>query len=178
MFRLDPVPSNVVGSPTGTWWWPTARATGGCTAGGGWVVNRTATGTARAFPGSLPSFAEVPNVAVYVVLDFIGSCETSSTSPPRLLADHSKRMPPGSGVRPNAPSNEVRSTRSVHTNQRSWGVLWPAAPSLGKLARWAGGAASIGKTAARGAGAGVPAGAITVARIRALAAAALGRGHD
>src|SRR5438309_3098993 len=148
MFPVEPVPSKVVGAPTPTWLCPTARATGGVTGGGGWVVNRTTTGPARKFPGSLSSFAVAENVDVYVVLDFIGSCVTRSTSPPRLLTDHSSPRPPGFGERTKAVANEARSTRSVHTNQRSRVVFWPEPPSAGKLTRSAGGVESIVKTAA------------------------------
>src|SRR5205809_5202127 len=110
MSPVEPGPSNVVGSPTSIWLCPTASATGGLTGGGGWVVNRTTTGPARKFPGSLSSFAVAENVAAYVVLDLIGSCVTRSTSPPRLLTDHSSPRPPGFGEWRKAVAIEVRST--------------------------------------------------------------------
>src|SRR2546428_7020135 len=173
----DPVPSNVVGSPTSTWLCPTASATGGFTGGGGRVVNPTTTAAARKFPGSLSSFAVIANVALYAVLDFKGLCVTSKTSPPKLLTDHSSPSPPGSGERAKAVAKELRSTPSVHTNHRSQVDLCPDAPSAGKLTRRAGGVESIVKTAALVSEAAFPAESVAVMRTRTLEESTLGSAH-
>ena len=141
-------------------------------------MNRTRTGAARKLRGSLSSLAVTANEAVYVVLVFIGSWATSRTSPPRLLTDQSNRSPPGLGDRVKAVTKEARSTRSVHTNQMSRVVLWPAAPSLGKLTRRPGGVESIVKTAALVSMAVFPAGSMTVTRTRTVAESTLGSVHE
>src|SRR3990172_4703995 len=155
MSPVEAEASNVAGTPASTWWWPTAFATGGFTFGGGCVENRTTTGAPTKLPGSLSSFALTTKVVAYDVLDAKGLWSTSTTSPPRLLTLHSNVRPPGSGAIENAPTNEPRSTRSVHTNQTARVVLCPVDPSAGKLTRRAGGVESIVKTAALAAGAGL-----------------------
>src|SRR5207247_1748357 len=137
----------------------------------------TRIGPARKFSWSLSSFAVAEIVAAYVVLDLIGSCVTRSTSPPRLLTDHSSPRPPGFGERPKAVANEARSNRSVHTNQRSRVVLCPDAPSAGKLTRSAGGVESIVKTAALVSEAAFPAESVAVMRTRTREESALGSVH-